>query len=221
MMAGLELFAAKAFMLASLMTCEATQTPVVTIDFQNNLPLLTNSLDHTQLGQFQTSTHVSHGPDEILTTGGITESDIQASFDLNFNLITNTFSRDTCLSLATVNILVKYTPTVHIAKNYAPNSCRYKTTWEHEMRHVGADVITLEEYVPYYKKLMEYTVSGFRTIGPLNPEQNEKTQKEITAHLQQTLEQATAQMDKARIQRQQSIDTREEYMRLSNLCPGE
>jgi len=211
---GLELMAAKAFVLAGLMVCEQAPAPVIEIHFENNDPVATHNLDHQQLGKFQSSTQFSHSSNEVFTTGGITESNILTSFEVSFGLVTNTFSRDTCVSLSSAKITVSYTPVVHVASNYPAQSCRFNTTWLHELRHVNTNVITLNEAV-------ETGVADMKTQGPLSPEQQEKVQQEISAKITETLTWATAEMDKTRMQRQQLVDTREEYLRLSKVCPQE
>lgn len=211
----------KAYILAGLMSCDPQPAAGVNIIFDNIEPVVTHSLNHEDLGRFQTSTKVSHGSNEIMITGGITESRIDTAFQAGFKMLKNPVSGNVCLFLDRVDVNVKYEPIVHIASNYPEGSCRFQTTWLHELQHVNIDLLTIKEYLPYLEKAAADAAAAIPVIGPIDNSAVDSTQKAIADRISAALTGISGHMDDIRGKRQQLIDTRQEYQRLSRACPNE
>lgn len=209
-----------AYMLAAVSVCAPQQPPVVTLDFTNKEPNVQNILSSKELGQFDVSTQFSHGRDEVFTTGGITAGHIGAGFELSFKKSMKPESGLFCLWLEKVAVSVDYAPQVHIASEYVPGSCRYQQTLQHEIRHVHTDLITLREFTPVIQQAVQSTVKTFSVAGPLPSDLVDQSQNEMGNTIKQALSDAVDHMDRIRLIRQQQIDTRQEYMRLSKACAG-
>lgn len=212
--------ASKLLVLSGLFSCDAGDAPDIQVIFDNTPPVVSTALDHQALGGFKTSSKFSHSPGETFVTGGLTESNISSSLDLNFNHITNTLTDKSCLTLTQATVHVVYAPKVYVASNYAPNSCNYKATWLHELKHVNTDILTIKEFLPVIKTAAQSAIPAPITPDPIPSASLETRQKEVGDQMSIAIEAAVKRMDASRTQRQQLVDTRAEYLYLSELCRG-
>lgn len=212
--------AAPKMMLVSALACgPAQKAPTVSLVFTPAQPQVTHTLDHQALGQFSVSTQFSHHKNEVFLTGGITESNIRTEYNVSFEQHINPNTNQACLYVDHIELQLKYDPIVHIASNYPQGSCRFKTTWQHELLHVNTDLITLNERKPLLEQAAKQVAQKLTVIGPVDtaalPVQQQAVIDQVGAAVQATF----ASIDTLRMQRQQLIDTREEYLRLSKACP--
>lgn len=206
--------------LAMGLACAAPATPpVVHITFVNRPPEVTHTLDHNALGQFNASTTFAKHTHETFLTGGITESNIKTDFQIGFRQTINRAAGQACISVEKIDITLSYKPVVHMAREFPAGSCRFNTTWEHELRHVNTDVITLRERGPLLQQAAYKSALQIGAVGPVSLENLALQQKHIVTQVGAAIEAAFQDIDRLRMHRQQLIDTREEYLRLSRACP--
>lgn len=214
--------AAAPLVLSALTSCTPpAAVPQVLFEFQHVPAQVTHNLDHAALGQFATSTTFSHHSNEVFLTGGITESNIKTQFNVSFRHMIDQKTQATCLYVDKVTLSLNYAPVVHMASNFPANSCRFRTTWEHELRHVNTDLITLNETKGSLHQAAQQAVARLGAMGPHPYGEIPARQQGVIKYLETALEPTFKSIDALRLQRQQLIDTRQEYMRLSNACPNE
>lgn len=216
MIAGLSPSAA--YILAATMLCPTHPAATVTVSMTEKPPVFINNISTTQLSNQKVDTVVPRKHDEVFTTGGITNGKISAGFKIGYRRLVNPQNGEACLWSDKIEVSVSYDPTVYIASEYKPGTCRYNSIAEHEMRHVTTDIITLRQYVPSLRDAVRRTAETFGTQHVPNPADIERRQKDMSDRVQDTMTRIADQMERARAQRQQQIDTRAEYLRLSNMC---
>lgn len=210
---------AKNYLLVAALACPAVKTPDVVISFNNQPPVYSNDMGRAQLGGFRSDTVFSHSADEVFTTGGITEGKVTTKFSVGYKTLTNTLSSDSCLWANDVKIEVTYAPIVHIAHEFTPGSCMYNETYRHEMRHVNTDIATVNEYIPRLKAAVAGAVGVLGQPYPFPSRDMQKQQARITGRIETAVGAVMTDFDRQRQARQQLIDTRQEYLRLSRICP--
>lgn len=196
-----------------------TTVPPVTLTFNPSAPQVTHNLDHKALGQFDVSTKFSHGPKEVFLTGGITESNIRTDYNVNFEQHIDQGTNQACLYVDGIQLTLRYDPVVHIANNYPEGSCRFTTTWKHELLHVNTDLVTLNEQKTLLEQAGQQVAARLTVIGPVDAATLPAQQQAVIQTVGTAVEAVFARIDQLRMQRQQMIDTREEYLRLSKACP--
>lgn len=204
--------------LAALHQCPAAPPPAIEMKFINKSPTYDSRLTAAQLGNFNIDTKFSHRRDEVFTTGGVTEGTIGTGIETIFKKLSDPRELQACIWLEKIEITVSYTPLVHIASELSPGTCRYNTTLQHENRHVATDVITVKEYIPHIKYSVEEAAGTIGVIS-LPAREIDRKKQQVMAVLGRSLKATVDSMEKVRFQRQQLIDTRQEYLRLSNACP--
>ncbi|MGE3624665.1 MAG: hypothetical protein AB7H77_12455 [Bdellovibrionales bacterium] len=202
--------------------CPPNPKPVTTeVLFDNRPVVFSSAKSSAQLGQMKTSTVFSHGPNEVFVTGGITSSNISSQVELATATLTWKGEDLACLYPAGVKVTVTYAPEVYIASGYAPSSCRYQSTMQHELRHVNTDIITLKEFIPWVEERMKAQIAAIPLPRPQGAAARSGAEQQMMAGIQAALADAMNTMNSARMARQQMIDTRQEYLRMSKACPQE
>lgn len=202
-------------------TCPQQSPAKVTMVFNNNLPVENNTLTSAELGNFHISTTFSKSRKEMFTVGGVTVSDFSPQFLVTFEGSTDPVSGKTCLSAKTIELSLTYNPVVYIASEYKQGSCRHKEVMLHEVRHVNTDIITFKEYLPVLQADMAAAAAALKPMGPLSPAEVLPARDKIVDILQAALGVSIDKIGKVLHQRQQAIDTRQEYLRSSRACPDE
>ena len=204
------------------LTCPAPPSkPEIILNFENKTPVFSSAKSSRELGQITTSTVVSHHRDEVFLTGGITSSNISSRIQMSFARAGWEGEKRGCAYPHKVEVTIVYAPEVFIASGYAPGSCRYQTTMQHELRHVNTDVITLNEFMPFVKKTLQQSLDAIPAPTPQLPPVMDQKEAAMLEGVKAALAQAMTTMNISRMQRQQLIDTRQEYMRMTNACPNE
>lgn len=209
---------ASLFILASLAQCPTAPPPTVEMKFINGSPTYDSRMTSAQLGGFDIDTTFSHHRNEVFKTGGVTEGKLKTGLQMTFRKAVDHNETYACVWLESVEVIVDYKPLVHMARELGPGTCEYNTTLQHENRHVGTDVITIREYLPQLESAIQQAAASTGVIIA-SPVSTVPQKKEILmTPIRQAMDRVVAALDATRGQRQQMIDTRQEYLRLSNAC---
>lgn len=125
-----------------------------------------------------------------------------------------------CLWYDKISVPVEIEPVIVIAKEVYNDSCMRKAVLEHEMKHVNVDRKIVNSFsrnvgAKIYKALEE---RGFRT-QPVAPENTQAMADRMYSVITQTIEFEYKKMDLDRMERQNAVDSLQEYERMSSLCP--
>lgn len=221
MIFGLAKAALPAAYILAASVCEAPPPPTVHMDFVNVAPVRRTDLSSAQLGGYHIDTTFSRSRNEIYTVGGLHLSELSADIYANYGIMTDPMTQMSCLSLNSVNIQVKYTPTIFVASNYKEGSCRYNTTLQHEARHVNTDIITFNELLPQMRQAVQDEAAKIGALGPMPPGDTIAGRDKIIDRLHAALTAKADELKHIVFDRQQMIDTRQEYQRLDALCADE
>ena len=209
------------YILAGALSCPVATAPRVTVQLSNDPPQYSSALSVQQLKTFKIDTKFSHGSNEAFVTSGITESNLEANFNVGFQKLESADANEACIRLTDLAVTIAYKPVVYIASEYPANSCRYNTIALHEFKHVNTDIITIKEYIPYIEKYMQQTVTAFPATEPVPASSVEGAKSGMMEKIKTSLNTINDYMQRTRLQRQQAIDTRQEYLRVSRACPAE
>lgn len=207
--------------LAAFGVCNPAPVAPVTMVFNKSLPIENNTLPSAELGKFSISTVFSKSRKETFTVGGITVSDFSPQFLVTFSGVTDPITGKTCLAAEKVELSLNYNPIVYIASEYRPGTCRYREIMLHEVRHVNTDIITFNEYLPVIQADVQRAAATLRVMGPLAQYEILPARDKTVETLKSALGVSVEKVGQILHQRQQAIDTREEYIRTSRACPGE
>ena len=206
------------YMLAAALACPTPAPPVITTTYSEKPPIYTSAISTDELTKQHKDTKVYAKPDEIFKTGGLTRGTTGANFKIRFQTLTDRNTGEMCIWPSNIDLAISYSAEIFIASENKNGTCQYKAIVGHEQRHVATDVITIRQYMPALKTSFEAAAAQLPRGPVRNQTEAKLRQQNIEAAITATLQSQMAQMEKTRIGRQQAIDTREEYMRLSKVC---
>ena len=209
---------AAVYVLAALSCPAVPPTQKVELEFNTQPPVLTRNTTAQELGKYTVSTTFSRSRNEVFTMGGLHITEFAPQYMISFNMLQGLQNGQVCLAPAAVKIVVDYAPRILLASEVPAGSCQYKAILDHEMRHVGIDVITLNEYLPRIQLAVAAVVAKIQPIGPMPQSSIERAKNIIVDAVRASLVKEIDEFEIVRLNRQQMLDTRQEYMRISKLC---
>lgn len=125
-----------------------------------------------------------------------------------------------CIWYKKIEIKFDLDPSIHIAEEVYKDRCMRKAVYDHEMKHVMTDRKIVNKYsrVIGQKVLDGLKQRGFM-VGPVPAEQAEEIAKRMNQTVQQLIQREAKRMELDRMDAQTAVDSREEYERVSSLCP--
>lgn len=179
--------------------------------------------DHTktqkQLDKFETDTVSPYGGEVRSHVGGLMKGEVSVSQTIRFYQETYPHLRTGCLSVGSIKVNINIKPTIYIASDYPRNSCMYNAVLEHEKKHVAVD----QQMVAKYKGLITQALhdaiqkSGHQR-GPFSTSLMESEQLKLQNYIQGVIKAYSDKLTKERREKQQAVDTLEEYERVQAQC---
>lgn len=125
-----------------------------------------------------------------------------------------------CLHYDSLSVTMVINPTIYIAREHKPGTCRYKAILEHEKKHVEADRIVVNKYAKRIGDALRFALGKYgSSFGPFEAGQVEAVQTRLQDYIGDIVKEEVARMNEERITRQQAIDSLEEYERVRKMCP--
>lgn len=200
--------------------CDPLPRPTVELTFTNNAPIQHNERSVTELAGMRIDTTFSHSIKETFMLTGAAVSSFQPTYGVKFSARTTADGR-ICTAPYDVAITVVYNPIIYIAREAPVGSCDYTVILQHEVRHVNTDILTFNEYLPQLKAAVEDTIATMPVVGPVNPGDIHRVDETLFQQIQTVFVKKITELNQVRFNRQQMIDTRQEYMRTSHACPAD
>lgn len=189
----------------------------IAMTFTHAPPVVENNTPSEDLSKYNISTTFSRSRNETFTVGGLHLSEFAPTFLIDYYVETLP-NGNACIAPAFVNITVNYAPRVLIASEHTRETCMYWKILEHEMRHVNIDIITFKELLPRLKQGVLKAVLDLQPMGPMPASSLDKAKDILTDKVRAALVFEVDEIEQIRLNRQQQIDTRQEYLRVANSC---
>lgn len=196
----------------------------VTFEHKPN-PVEKNVTSRQMTNEMRTADIQAGGDTNIFATeahwmvGGLNRSQIKTSYQMPYMRRDNKTAGTSCFMPQAFNYNIVYENTIFIAEDFRLMGCRYSATMAHEKRHEKTDLNLLEQYAADAQKALEAAVSGLRPIGPIPSSQLEAEYAKLMETITQSLHPVFARMMQVRQKKQADIDSHENYMRDTALCP--
>lgn len=158
-----------------------------------------------------------HGAGTGSTVGGLGGGEIGFKTESRFEVANQ--DGQACVRLKRVSVIFYAKPAIHIASNFNRSSCEYNAVMAHEKKHIA----TLLKFVREYKPKAHYEVTRMletmqTASGPVSLPQAEAEQQKIQSELGKKIQAYSTRIMSVLEQRQQAIDTPQEYARVSAQC---
>ena len=143
----------------------------------------------------------------------------EAAFGLQGNAEVTQAGNRYCVRLANLDVTFGYSRiVVLIDKKYKEKSCEYKVVKEHEDTHVYLNRQVLTEFAPRIKQKVQEVAASISPRVEYTKARAEKALSEMRAKVQEAIKPEMAEFRKLQDERNQAIDTKENYRATTNLC---
>lgn len=225
MPAALPLLLSKYFILAQMTVCPLQDfVPDVEVYFKPSKPVYiaeAPSRDLTRaLAGNPDAAHVKD-KNSMWRAVGITEAPVGGGdYSVNYAGRVDAYG-NTCLYPSKVTFNLVYKPNVYIAKEVTGLPCMLRVTKLHEQRHVAADHRVIKQYIPKIKMEILWYLRSLGPQGPYPQGQVPQETKRIVKEVVDAVKPMIERLVETRRERQNDIDTLENYRYESSFCPGE
>lgn len=198
--------------------CQPKTPPIVRVGLLAPQPVADTSRPMKTLETVKIDTKNPYGAHVKTHVGGLTDGTIKV--EQHASLSGASLGDQSCYWYSDVQITVHLVQKVYVASEYKYGSCMYNAVWEHEHKHVRVDREIINKYRPVYEQAVLRFVTQAGATGPVESHSAQKVQESMTQELRRAIRSVTDKMEAERTARQQSIDTRAEYDRVSAQCRG-
>ncbi|MBU6476241.1 MAG: hypothetical protein KGQ70_09765, partial [Alphaproteobacteria bacterium] len=206
-------------MFAGIFSCAQPHAPPVTIVFHDSPPRIEAAQPAARMESLRKKSISPDYGGAFTQVDGLTDGTFGIKYDLDFTAVEQMMLHTACVRAKDARIAVTYTPVIYVSDVAAPGSCRYKATLAHEMRHVGADIGDIEEFLPKIKAAADAALAPQHDPRPVSKSAVVAFQADESKKLSDAIGKISAALQRTRQIRQMQIDTRREYERLSKACP--
>ena len=171
-----------------------------------------------ELNKFEIDT-VSPYPSHYHThIGGVMNGRIELLHNIRYGRYES--GNERCTAIESVDIELSIKPTIFIAKDYQDQPCWFKQIFEHEAKHVDVDRKIMHEYAERISDGINLAIMIKQDyVTGWAAQKNLKTlERDLGEGVENSLTVLFNQMLQERDERQQAVDTIEEYQRIASAC---
>lgn len=202
---------------ASPFKCVMNQAPTINISPQTKEIQYDLNKTSLELGQLQSSTISPYGLNTDQTTGGLRHDQPLIITLMKFNVAEDPNTQTVCMSYNSIDVDIQLQPKIFIAKEFNRGRCALEVI-EHEKKHVAVDREVINKYSKLMGKALQKAVNDAGVVGPFHSSFSEEMQKMMRNHIDNTLSSIQLYMTNEMNNRQQQVDSLEEYERISKYC---
>ncbi len=221
MLFGLEGVAAGLlYMNAAAIECKRQPMPPVRITPSKSAVLYDNTKSQNELDRMEIDTVNPYGNSHKTHVGGLMSGEIRVEHQIGFVQEQYEALGQSCLHYDSVNVTMVINPTIYIARETKPGTCRYNAILEHENKHVEADRIVVNKYAKRIGEAISFALNKYGvTFGPFDVARIPAVQAKLQDYVNGIVKAEVNAMNTERMKMQQAIDSLEEYERVRKLCP--
>lgn len=222
MIPGLESLAAGLLYLAATgLKCSHQPPPPVKVVPTKSAVLYDFSKTQAELDMVDVDTANPYGSKKETHVGGLMSGEIRVEHQLGFVQERYETGSMACLHFGGIDVKINISPTIYVARENKPGSCRYKAILEHEKKHVEADRIVVNKYSKRIGESLTFVFQKYgTTFGPFELAKMPAIQTKLQDYIDGVVKKEVERMNAERMAMQQKIDSLEEYERVRKLCPN-
>lgn len=221
-MFGIELLTVPAVMATQIAfsQCDHKPLPKITTKIVSKETKYDNTKSHKQLEKFKIDTVSPYEAGVHSKVSGLMSSNINVSMRANIAWSTHPITKNTCMWYDEITVDIVSAPTIFIASEHNNNRCRYNATMRHELKHIEVDESIIRKYSTQFESSVRQAARKIDVSGPFPKDQIENQRVALNAEIQRAIETTLTSMKNERRAKQQKVDSRHEYDRLSRMCDG-
>ncbi len=199
-------------------TCEPKPMGAINIVWDSDNIQYDFTKSQSQMNRMEIDTENPYGRNVETHVGGLMKGGIAIQSRIQVAKVTYPRSRETCQWIDNMQVSLRISPKIYIARDHRQGSCKHKAILEHEMKHVFVDREIVKKYIPIFKRDLENAVRKVGIVGPKPERDARKYQQKINDYMEKQLKAVSDKLYAERSANQQGVDTLEEYERVAALC---
>lgn len=140
------------------------------------------------------------------------------SIEMNGQYEIRTSNRKSCVQLSNVDVMFWAKPVIVIASNFPKGSCEYRAVLAHEQKHIRTTRKFIREFAPKLRREVHDIIDNSRDHMVVSTESLQYAQKQIQEPIIKRLIAYQNEIMPILQNRQNAIDTPEEYERVAAQC---
>lgn len=152
--------------------------------------------------------------------GGLMSGNIQLTQQIEFMQEVYDHVGYGCVYIKKIDVKIHVDPTIYVASEHKPGSCMRNEILTHERKHVREDQLIVNKYSKLVGDDLKASLEvGGYSFGPYKKSELLNVQKKLQDKLGALVIARHDKMNSERRERQQAIDSIEEYDEISSHCP--
>lgn len=206
------------------MACSKPETPVqIHIKREVRQVTIDHRLDRAALQRLPNDTISPYGDHYQTHINGLMRGTIGMTTKTSLAWESDKKRDMNCLRYHRIDVTLSFDPIIHIARDIPKNSCLYQAVLEHERKHLDVDLQIIRDYeVQLTSQLNQYLNSNHvQNIAPIRQAALSSAKQLMMKEIESIIQRIHQSLQLERKNRQQAIDTLEEYQRVAALCPND
>ena len=205
-------------MAADLVRCDVPRSPQIYVRPKAYPTKFNHNRTIADLSAKDTDTISPYPSHAVTQTGGITESKIELTMNMQFKVQSYPSLGVGCIFFDRIDVVLQIDPTVYIAKDYKRRSCKYREVLEHELKHVRVDKQIANKYARRMGEALRLSINDKPGRGPYPVDRLPEIQNAMQEYVGSVIKTQQSLLEEDRFRQQQAIDTFEEYERIRKAC---
>lgn len=197
------------------------QAPTMRVEINASEPLIDHNRPRQSLKQFEIASVSPYGRGQMVHVNGLMRGAISLETQTSVAWQRQENGEENCFWFNEVNVQMKLSPTIYIAREIIKDSCLYQEVLKHEYKHYQVDLSIAQEYQLIFQQELGRFLAQNNLIGPFSSQLKDQPKQQLMKNLETVMHAVNERLKVERIQRQAVVDTREEYERVANACPSD
>ena len=197
--------------------CNVNVAPVI------NVRPITKAIEYdktkssAELTAMSSNTISPYGLNVDQATGGLRHDQPITKIDVKYHYLENPQTGTFCMAYNEINVDIILQPKIYIATEYALGRCGVEVM-NHEKKHVHVDRLVINKYSREMGLSIQKAVNALNVVGPFPVSRAKEMQQTMFDHIHSALKSTELLMVNEMNQRQQAVDSLEEYERVGSHC---
>lgn len=200
-------------------TCVARHKPHITVEPSQSRIVYDFSKSRAELNNMNSDTISPYGNSHKTNVSGLMSGKIKLKSSISFLTEKSDEFNLGCIYVSKINVTIDVDPTIYVANEFEQGGCMHNAILAHEMKHVNEDQYVVNKYINAIGQALSEKIETLGAAhGPYYKKDLYKHQNRVQHELHNDVRIMNKILNEERRERQQAIDTLEEYESIGFQC---
>lgn len=199
--------------------CYPKKAPKISVIPSNSLIKYDFTKTKAQLNNVDVDTVSPYGPRHKTSVSGLMSGAIATKSEMSFTQEVYEYQGVGCTYIKSMDVTLHIDPTIFIASEFPKGTCMHTAIMQHELKHVREDQLIINKYANTLGRELSLVIDKFRKkYKPVLISEIPALQEDIQKIVHDVLREHSQKLNEERQERQQAIDSFEEYESIGKSC---